>query len=248
MTALPPVSTVRQIVTETVRPTFEAFGDIVGAKQQWASREAIVVLTAIALEESALTYRRQQGGPARGLWQFERPTMQAVLRHPRVLALPDLDRALEPVGLVPRMAGAKIAARIEQDDAAACILARLLLWTDPQPLVLDQEAAWETYLRVWRPGKPGPDRWPACWKLANEAFFERGWLGTLRGAGMVVSGAAAAGTAGPAVVDAARSMKEVSMPGYEQLWALAVGIAMAVGIGMTAWGVIRSRQRRTELA
>ena len=248
MTALPPVSTVRQIVTETVRPTFEAFGDIVGAKQQWASREAIVILTAIGLEESALTYRRQIGGPAISLLMFEKPTMQAVLRHPRVLALPDLAKALEPVGLAPRMPAARIAKVIEANDAAAFLLARLLLWTDPQPLVLDQVKAWETYLRVWRPGKPGPDRWPACWKLANDAYFERGLLNTLRGAGMVVSGAAAAGTAGPAVLEAARSMKEVSFPGYDEVWALVVSAGMVVGIGMTAWGVMRSRQRRTEQA
>ena len=47
-----------------------------------------VLLLAIGLQESRMTYRRQLGGPARGLWQAERGTPETrggvtgVLLHP----------------------------------------------------------------------------------------------------------------------------------------------------------------------
>ena len=45
-------------------------------------------------------------------------------------------------------------AAIEFDDVLAAALARLLLWSDPGKLPGkgDTEAAWQLYLRTWRPG------------------------------------------------------------------------------------------------
>ena len=48
---------------------------------QMDTQEARAMLIAIALQESRLTYRKQIGGPARGLHQFETGGVRAVLRH-----------------------------------------------------------------------------------------------------------------------------------------------------------------------
>lgn len=116
------------------------------------------MLVAIGLQESALRYRAQilaggGRGPARGLWQFERGGgVLGVLRHISTRAaaieicrhhgvLPDSDAVWR---------------RLETDDRLACAFARMLLWTDAQALPpardRSEEAAWQYYLRTWRPG------------------------------------------------------------------------------------------------
>ena len=126
---------------------------------------ARVLLLAIALQESGLSARVQAGGgPARGLWQFERGGCAGVLKHPAtrsqakfVCDLADVDPS--PEGLHWR---------IEHDDVLACRAARLLLWTDPRPLpaIGDAAGAWALYLRTWRPGRPRPEHWPEHYATA----------------------------------------------------------------------------------
>lgn len=122
-----------------------------------------VLLLAIGLQESRLTYRRQLGGPARGLWQAERGTPETrggvtgVLLHPASRHyLVSICTACEL-----RPEAHAIYERLEHDDVLAAIVARLLLWTDAQPLpaVNDADGAWDYYLRCWRPGKPHPETW-----------------------------------------------------------------------------------------
>ncbi len=57
---------------------------------------------------------------------------------------------------------------IENDDSLACCMARLLLWTDPQPLPAadDIDGAWDYYARCWRPGSPHRKTWT---QFHNEA-------------------------------------------------------------------------------
>lgn len=115
------------------------------------SPQAELMLLAIGLQESRLTHRRQIGGPARGLWQFERGGgVAGVLRHAasREHALSVCDaRSVAPV---PE----QVYQRLEHDDVLAAGLARLLLFTDPAKLpgLGDEEGAWQLYLRTWRPG------------------------------------------------------------------------------------------------
>lgn len=138
------------------------------------SREAVVMLLAIGLQESRLTYRRQIGGPARGLWQFECGTRESrggvfgVFLHPASGVL--LRRLCVTMGVEP--SPASIYAAIEHDDVLAAGVARLLLWTHPEPLpaIGDRDAAWEQYIAVWRPGKPHPGTWPALYAEAVEAM------------------------------------------------------------------------------
>ena len=133
---------------------------------------ARVLLLAIGLQESALKHRRQivggkPVGPAKGLLQFERGGgCTGVLTHE---ASQDLARWVCRAQGVGRTAKALWNA-LEFDDALAFAAGRLLLYTDPQPLpaVDDAAGAWAYYIRVWRPGKPWPDKWAKNHALARE--------------------------------------------------------------------------------
>lgn len=128
---------------------------------------ARAMLLAIALQESRCCHRRQIGGPARSFWQFEVGGLRGVLAHraskPHIAdALAQLAYPVTDDATVPYVA-------IEHNDVLAAICARLLLWTDPQPLPFrdDAQGGWELYLRCWRPGKPHRATW--------DAFYQQAW-------------------------------------------------------------------------
>lgn len=133
------------------------------------SLEAELALLAIGLQESRLIHRRQIGGPARGLWQFERGGgVRGVLEHEAsagyAIAVCDA-RGVEPIA-------GRVYDALEDDDVLAAAFARLLLWTDPRPLpaVGHCAEAWAYYLRTWRPGKPHRRTWDALYATALEAI------------------------------------------------------------------------------
>lgn len=121
------------------------------------SREAVVMLLAIGLQESKFQYRRQMGnGPARGLWQFEKMGgVAGVMQHQ---SSREIAQAVCVARDVPKWrSGIFINTayhQLEHDDVLAAAFARLLLWTDPKalPALNDIEPAWQLYLRTWRPG------------------------------------------------------------------------------------------------
>lgn len=123
---------------------------------------ARVQMLATTLQEAQAKYRFQfEGGPARGLWMFEEGGgVKGVMQHPasrsHALAI-CASRHL----VFDRYA---VWQALAHDDILAAAFARLLLWTDPLPLPrVDAPAAegWSCYDRLWRPGKPRPDDWPA---------------------------------------------------------------------------------------
>lgn len=131
--------------------------------------KARLMLLAIGLQESRFEHRRQIGGPARGLWQFERGGgVRGVLLHSssKWIAL-DVCRAR---GVDPTESA--VYAALESDDLLACAFARLLLYTDPKPLPAPGyvAAAWDYYIRTWRPGKPHRKTWDALYAQAWEAI------------------------------------------------------------------------------
>ncbi len=131
------------------------------------TRGSKTMLLAIALQESGLKHRRQITGPARGLWQFERIAVTHVLQHAASAAMAlDVCKAR---GVVPESRSVHDA--LMRDDLLACAFARLNLFTDAQPLpcVGEIAAAWATYKRVWKPGKPHLNRWQDNYPLAVEA-------------------------------------------------------------------------------
>ena len=133
------------------------------------SPEAKALLTAICLQESGFKHRRQVGGPAIGLWQWEMPQVGLILRHPVVgpLARNVLAALLYEPGNPPHE---RIHAAMEHNDILQCAFSRLLLWPDAAPLPQrgDVQGSLATYLRVWKPGRPHPEKWPTNWAQAWE--------------------------------------------------------------------------------
>jgi hypothetical protein len=132
------------------------------------SPAARVQLLAIGLQESRLTYRQQIGGPARGLWQFERGGgVKGVFSHPSTTAH---CRLLALSRDVPWDVDA-IYNALDRDDPLAAGMARLLLFADSKPLprVDDAQGGWDCYARNWRPGKPHRETWDAYHAQAREA-------------------------------------------------------------------------------
>lgn len=141
------------------------------------SIEARIMLLAIALQESGLAHRwqivdparPQIKGPARGLLQFERGGgVKGVLTHPACR-----DYAADVClarGVVA--APAQVYDALDQDDVLAVALGRLLLWTDPRtlPAADDVLGGWNLYQRVWRPGKPHPEKWAGNHTTARAAL------------------------------------------------------------------------------
>src|SRR5690606_34344050 len=140
---MPALSTIRE---QVIAPALALLPD------RMTSLQAELMLLVIGLQESRFEHRRQIRGPARGFWQFEQAGgVAGVLRHPgsrehalRVCAA----RGVEPVA-------EQVYQRLEHDDVLAAAFARLLLWTDPKPIppIGNVVAAWDLYLRTWRPGK-----------------------------------------------------------------------------------------------
>lgn len=139
---------------------------------QMTSPEAVVMLLAIGLQESRFQHRRQlvgspprPTGPATGFWQCERGggvvgvlQHRASRDHARTLCAA---RGVEPVSQSVWQA-------LQHDDVLAAGFARLLLWTDPHrlPALGDAQAAWDLYIRTWRPGKPHRQTWDALYAQA----------------------------------------------------------------------------------
>lgn len=134
---------------------------------EMASAEATAMLLAIGLQESGFAARRQGGGPALGLWQFEAGGITGVLVHhatsgPIRQALRVLQ--YEATDVFPALA--------DNDVLAACC-ARCLLWTSPQRLYGPNESslAWDLYVGLWRPGRPRRESW--------DAHYAEGWQRTI---------------------------------------------------------------------
>lgn len=138
------------------------------------SFEARRFLLAIALQESGLKHRRQvvggtESGPAASFWQFEKGGgCRGVLTHKSTSL--KIRRICDEYNVDPTEGGLWEAMRY-QDIVAACA-ARLLVYTLPHALPVTAEQGWAQYLAAWRPGKPHPQRWPACWATADATVKE----------------------------------------------------------------------------
>lgn len=135
---------------------------------------AMLLLLAIGGQEGEWDYRVQGGGgPAHGFWQFERGGgVHGVIVNPSTAAM--AKAAMTKSGLCPLLTEqeAYAALALPQGDGLATAFARLLLWSDAAalPAVGDEQPAWAYYQRNWRPGKPGPDRWPGNYGGARTAL------------------------------------------------------------------------------
>lgn len=132
------------------------------------SRAARVIHAAIGYQETKYLTRVQYGnGPARGYWQMEKGGgVKGVMQFGGQVG--DLALKVCEARNVPFQRDLVWAAMAE-DDVLAAAFARLLMYTDASPLPSNQQEAWRMYAnRVWNPGKPHPDEWPASWAFGLE--------------------------------------------------------------------------------
>lgn len=130
------------------------------------TRPARVILAAIGFQESGYQVRIQYGnGPARSYWQFEKGGIKGVMLHTASVRL--AVSVCEARGV--EFNSSAIWKAMETDDVLGAAFARLLMYTDPFPLPDAAGEAWEMYAkRLWRPGKPHPDKWPQSWAFGLE--------------------------------------------------------------------------------
>jgi hypothetical protein len=132
------------------------------------SNDARRFLLAICLQESALKYRRQIKGPARGFPMFEINGLRGVLTH---RSSKELARSVL-VNLELEGADSDVAALhmiFEFNDALSIAFARLLIFTLPHKLPTNAAEAWKQYISAWRPGRPHESAWLGNWTVANAA-------------------------------------------------------------------------------
>jgi hypothetical protein len=142
------------------------------------SKNADVLLTTIAGQESHWEHRRQIGigqyypqkVGARGYWQFESTWAGPVaLNDVMVSTKQQLETVCKLID-IPYDEYSLYEA-CAWNDTLACAMARLLLWIHPArlPAIGDKEAAWQYYLRQWRPGTPHRQTWDGYYDQAVTA-------------------------------------------------------------------------------
>ena len=127
-----------------------------------------LILCAISGQESNWADVQQGGnGPGRGYFQFELETCGELLINPasQTMAI----KVCNALKVIPQEDYVYTALLHYQNLQVA--FARLDLWCDASPLPPygDEMAAWQTYLRVWRPGKPSLERWTGNYLAALTA-------------------------------------------------------------------------------
>jgi hypothetical protein len=151
-------------------PAAVALAGIATAFKNLASEGAALQMLAIAGQESGWASRLQQPIPdARGFWQCERlGAVLSVLTGDR--SGPVLRAVCNAYAIPPGLD--EVTEAIAWHDPLAYALARLALAGDPPalPAIGDEEGAWETYARVWRPGKPSRERWKLIYPAAQQVI------------------------------------------------------------------------------
>lgn len=131
------------------------------------SQAARAQLLKTALQESRGVHRRQIGGPALGLWQFELGAIHGhgsngkewgLFVHPATRD--HLIHVAEERGVRPTPVA--IHRALEHDDVLAAAVARLNYWWVPAPMPdpYNEPGSWHYYNSTWAPGKPHRHTWP----------------------------------------------------------------------------------------
>lgn len=152
---------IKEVYETAIVPAFDLL------PERMRDQRAVVMMIAIGLQESRLIHRKQIGGPAKGLFQFERGGgVRGVLNHHSTR---QLARSI-CTGMMGTDDLQAVYDELEFSDQLAAVFCRLLLWTDPKalPAVGDVQGAWDLYIRTWRPGKPHRGTWDALYKQAHE--------------------------------------------------------------------------------
>jgi hypothetical protein len=130
---------------------------------------ALCQVLATFLYETALETKVQEPvGYGHGYGQLEEPTVQLLLNEtvcgPLLVAI---CKALDV-----EATASVIWTELLTNDVLGFCCTRLLYWADPNPMptIGDTQTAWQTYLRVQRPGAPSESRWNIVYPQATACF------------------------------------------------------------------------------
>ena len=134
-----------------------------------ASEAEQLMLTVIPGQESDWSNVQQaNGGIARGFYQQQQNNLDDILSNRAT----DAKAIMVCTTLGVQPTAAAVYAALLGNTKLQVAFARLGLWADPEPLpaVGDELAAWDTYLRCWRPGAPARARWAEVYPQALAAI------------------------------------------------------------------------------
>lgn len=128
-------------------PMAQAFTHLPPAMNSLRSRAQLLKM---GMQESLLVHRRQIGGPAVGLWQFETGGIKGVLDHKATKV--HAKALCAALGHKPTIVS--VYEGMTYDDTLAAGFARLNLYWAPGELpdIHDADAGFKYYLNCWRPG------------------------------------------------------------------------------------------------
>lgn len=147
----------------------DAYGNMPRRAIPWQDdNEGRLLMLAYAGQETIWENTQQWGGgPGRGPWQLDEPTIGLVLTNPASSII--MHAVCGSIGL-PADAAVVYQSLLQRPRLSATI-ARGDIWCDPRPLAPygNAQAAWEQYDEEWRPGRPHPAYWARFYYAALEA-------------------------------------------------------------------------------
>lgn len=146
--------------------------------EKMRAAKAVIQIAATAMQESNFIHLVQIGGPAVSWWQFEPIAILDVLQrttsaryareacnHYGVTLSGDLNKDTRKLYDL---------FKLQEYQQLACVFTRLNYWNSPIsiPEIGNVNPAYLFYKRVWRPGRPRPERWPKAYSLATQITKE----------------------------------------------------------------------------
>jgi hypothetical protein len=125
------------------------------------SRVQLMSIAGVETNWAARAQKVEDGPPpALGYWQFQADGVAGVLEAQRSL----MTAVCATLDIPPT----SIWSAIQYNDPLACVVARLLLWSDREalPAIGDANGGFDYYVRNWRPGKPDKTRWGPAYSTA----------------------------------------------------------------------------------
>lgn len=156
----------KQFVEDVIRPTLIILEGRDTSSVKWGGQAAEELMLGTALVESDLSYLRQLGGPALGIYQMEPRTAKDILRN-YVGYRGFLSEAIDIIAAVWPIKSAQIQGNL----FLATALTRIHYRRVPEPLPAQGDTAgqaryWKDYYNT-EAGKGTPEKYLAKWKHAR---------------------------------------------------------------------------------
>ena len=165
-------------LTQTLVPGLSWLTTVIGNKPgagpwQNDARGRLALLAFAGQETEWVNESQSGGGPGRGAWQVGETTCADVLYNPASEQM--VLKLCTAAGVLPTPPTI-YAALMDRPVTFGVTIPRMILWCDAAalPAYGDEDAGWECYARVWRPGAPSRERWSVVYPQALAA--DKAWV------------------------------------------------------------------------